>query len=186
MRNGQVSIQFCGDGGQGIILSAVVFGTVSVTKACLHLVKIQSYGFEASGEECQAAVIVSDQEINSPVGDKMDILVAMSQPALDKYLPRLKSGGTLIYDPEFVWRPDRPDITSIDVEATKIGGEIGVSLTANMVMLGFLQAATDIFSESDLNEVISENVPGKFVAANLQAARRGMQLAKDGSVVVEV
>ena len=118
MSAGQTNLQLCGFGGQGIVLAAVIFGTTAVTKAGMNTVQTQSYGSEARGGECQAEVIVSNQTIESPTADMMDILLAMSQAALDKYLPRLRPGGTLIFDPEFVVKPDRSDITKIEVSAT--------------------------------------------------------------------
>ena len=75
---------------------------------------------------------------------------------------------------------------SIKVPATQMAGEIGVKLAANMVMLGFLQQATGLFTEKNLLETIRENVPKRFIDVNLEAAKRGMQLAKDGKVAVEV
>ncbi|NIO07031.1 MAG: ketoisovalerate oxidoreductase, partial [Deltaproteobacteria bacterium] len=105
MHHGRVNMQFCGFGGQGIVLSAVIFGTAAVTRAGLNAVQTQSYGSEARGGECQAEVIVSDRPINSPLADHVDILVGMSQAALNKYLGRLRSRGTLIIDPEFVEKP---------------------------------------------------------------------------------
>lgn len=186
MGDGRVNIQFCGFGGQGIILSAVVFGTMAVTKGGMNAVQTQSYGSEARGGECQAEVIVSKETINSPLADQMDILVSMSQSALDRYLPHLRSGGTLIFDPEFVEPPDRSDITAIEVPATQVAAEIGIRLAANMVMLGFLQQATGLFTENNLLETIRENVPEQYIDVNLEAARRGTGLAKDGKVAVEV
>ena len=59
MGDGRVNVQFCGFGGQEIILSAVIFGTTAVTKAGMNAVQTQSYGSEARGGECQAEVIVS-------------------------------------------------------------------------------------------------------------------------------
>ncbi len=177
MANDRINIQFCGFGGQGIILLAVIFGTTAVTKAGMNAVQTQSYGSEARGGECQAEVIVSEETIGSPLADQMDILVSMFQSALDKYLPRLRPGGTLIFDPEFVERPDRSDITAIEVPATQTAGELGVKLAANMVMLGFLQQATGLFTEDNILEIIRENVPQRFVDVNIEAAKRGSSLA---------
>ena len=185
MGDGRMNMQFCGFGGQGIILLAVTFGTTAVTKAGLNAVQTQSYGSEARGGECQAEVIVSKDPIDSPTADKMDILVCMSQSALNKYLPRLKTGGTLIFDPEMVDRPKRSDITAIEVPATQNAGELGVKLTANMVMLGFLQQATGVFDEDSMLEIVRENVPKRLIDVNLEAAKRGIALAKDRGVVLE-
>jgi len=157
-----------------------------VTKAGMNAVQTQSYGSEARGGECQAEVVVSRQAIGSPLSDQMDILVSMSQTAVNKYLPRLKSKGFLILDPEFVNKPDRSDITVIEVPATRIAGEIGVKLAANMVMLGFLQQGMGIFNQRSLLEVVRENVPERFVDANLEAVKQGSNLAKNKGVILEV
>jgi 2-oxoglutarate ferredoxin oxidoreductase subunit gamma len=186
MQSSRVNLQFCGFGGQGIILSSVILGTAAVTQAGLNAVQTQSYGSEARGGECQAEVIVSGGQINSPLADQIDILIGMSQAALNRYLGRLRSGGTLIIDPEFVDRPERTDIKTIEVPATQIAGEIGIKLAANMVMLGFLQQATGLFTEDHLFNAIRGSVKQKFIDVNLQAARRGMALAKERGISVEV
>jgi 2-oxoglutarate ferredoxin oxidoreductase subunit gamma len=101
----------------------------------------------------------------------------MSQSALNKFLPTLKDGGLLIYDPALVELPKRNGNTDMAVPATQIADRIGVKLAANMVMLGYLQGLLDIFLPEDLLEIIAENVPQKYLDANLQAARKGMALA---------
>lgn len=186
MRKGRVTLQFCGFGGQGIVLSAVIFGTAAVTQAGLNAVQTQSYGSEARGGECQAELILSDGPINAPLSDQVDIVIAMSQLAFERYLGRLKSGGTLILDPELVENPKRLDIKIAEVPAAQIANEVGQKIVANMVMLGFLQQATGLISEDDLYEVIRGNVPQKFLKVNLQAAKRGIALAKDQNILVEV
>ena len=114
-----------GFGGQGIVLSSVIFGTAAVERAGLNAVQTQSYGSEARGGECQAELILSEGPIHSPLADRVDILVAMSQLALDRYLDRLRAGGTLILDPELVEKPERSDIKIVRVPATQMASEIG-------------------------------------------------------------
>lgn len=179
MKTKNTNIRFCGFGGQGIVLSAIIFGTTAVTKAGLNAVQMQSYGSEARGGECQSEVIVSEEVIESPLADSMDVIVAMSQSALDKFISTLKSGGLLIIDPEFVEKPEREDITFFEFPATQTATDIGVKLAANMAMLGFIQEKLSIFSADDLLSVISENVPAKFREANVLAAQQGMLYARE-------
>jgi len=186
MIDSRINLQFCGFGGQGIVLAAVIFGTTAVTRAGLNAVQTQSYGSEARGGECQAEVIVSSRLIESPTAENVDILVAMSQAALDKYLPRLRKNGTLIFDPELVKQPEGSDIRAIAVPATRFAEEIGLKLVANMVMLGFLQEATNLFTEEHLLDIVKDNVPARFVDLNLQAVKRGRALAKDNHTGLEV
>lgn len=174
----QVTIQFCGFGGQGIVLSSVILGTTAVLYSGMNAVQTQSYGSEARGGECQAELILSYEPIKSPLADQLDILVAMSQPALDQYLKRLKPKGTLIFDPEYVTRPDRSEIRVISVAATEAAGQLGNKIVANMFMLGFIQQLTGLISADALCEVISKNVPQKYIELNQKAAQAGMVLAK--------
>jgi 2-oxoglutarate ferredoxin oxidoreductase subunit gamma len=173
------TIQFCGFGGQGIILSSVILGTAAVTKAGYNAVQTQSYGSEARGGECQAELILSLNPIYSPIAEEVDILVAMSQPALHTYLRRLKRGGLLIIDPELVKQPDREDITILPVPASQRASDLGLKLAANMFMLGFIQQITGWVSESDLLEVIEGNVPERFINLNRKAAQAGMAFARE-------
>jgi len=189
MRN-PVNLQFCGFGGQGIILSAVILGTAAVKEAGLNALQTQSYGSEARGGQCQAELIVSPEPINSPLADHVDILIAMSQSALDRYLDRLRPGGILLIDPGLVATPERSDIkiakVPAKVPATQTASEIGPKIIANMVVLGFVQQATGLISEADLYQAIRENVPAKFLEVNLKAAKCGMELARKQNVKVEV
>ena len=187
MRERGITVQFCGFGGQGIILSSVILGAAAVTKAGLNACQTQSYGSEARGGECQAEVIISANPIDSPVADQSDILVAMSQSAYSRYIGRLRSGGTLIYDPELVdWGKAREDIQVISVPATQVASEIGAKLSANMVMLGFLQQATGMFEKENLYSAIEENVKQRFIEVNLKAAGKGIELARQQGLHVEV
>ncbi len=171
-------IQFCGFGGQGIILLSVLFGTAAVTRGGMNAVQTQSFGSEARGGACQSELILSTREIYSPMSDEVDILVAMSQEAIEKYLGKLKSRGTLIIDSDLVESPARDDIEIIKLPATRIADEIGQKIAANMVILGFLQEMTDIFSKEDLLAVIRENVSGKFIELDIKAAEQGISLAQ--------
>jgi 2-oxoglutarate ferredoxin oxidoreductase subunit gamma len=187
----RVTIQFCGFGGQGIVLSSVVFGTAAVTRAGLNGVQTQSYGSEARGGECQAELILSKGPINSPLAENVDILVAMSQSALDKYLDRLRPGGVLIIDSELVDEPESypkglSEVRLARVPATRMASDLGSRIAANMVMLGFLQQSTGLLSEEALTETIADNVPAKSLELNLEAAAQGMALARDTSFRAEL
>ena len=186
MRQERVRLQFCGFGGQGIVLSSIILGTAAVLTADLNAVQTQSYGSEARGGECQAELVLAREPIHSPLADEMDILVAMSQSALDRYLDRLRAGGTLIIDPELARAPVRTDVRIAPVPATEIATELGARIAANMVMLGFLQQATGLISREGLFDTIRSNVPQKFVKVNLLAAERGISLAQEQGFAVGI
>ena len=186
MISDRITMQFCGFGGQGIILSSVIFGTAAVLHSNMNAVQTQSFGSESRGGECQAELILSNQPIISPLANQLDILIAMSQPALRQYLKRLKSSGTLLYDPEYVLRPDREDIKIIPVPATESANRLGNKLAANMFMLGFLQQMTHLVTDVALCKVIRQTVSEKFLTLNISAAQNGMAMAKEMNAVMEI
>ncbi len=110
----------------------------------------------------------------------------MSQSALNRYLDRLRTGGTLLIDSELVQAPGRADVQLAQVPATEIASELGARIAANMVMLGFLQQATGLVSKDGLIDTIRDNVPPKFVELNLQAAERGIALAEEQNLTVDL
>ena len=172
----QVAIQFCGFGGQGIILASVIFGTAAVTRKDYHAVQTQSFGSEARGGECQAELVISRSAIYSPSADEADILVAMSDLAFNRYLVRLKHGGDLLIDPDMVNLPKRTDIKLYLIEANRIAKDLGFSLASNMVFLGALQNLTKLISEDELFETIRDSVNPRYADANITAAQKGIAL----------
>jgi 2-oxoglutarate ferredoxin oxidoreductase subunit gamma len=179
-----VSIRLCGFGGQGIVLSAVILGTAAVTKRGLFAVQTQSYGSEARGGQCQAELIISDRPINSPMVDKKDLLVALSQSALDRYLPSLREGGTLIIDPQLVKDTHGCKERTIAVPATETAVHLRSRISANMVILGFLQQSTGFLTKEDLVAVIKELTRPRFLDVNLKAVDEGIKVAQ--GIAVEV
>jgi 2-oxoglutarate ferredoxin oxidoreductase subunit gamma len=174
-------IRFCGFGGQGIILSSVIFGTAAVEYGGMHGVQTQSFGSEARGGECKSELTLSDEQIYSPVADKADILVAMSQQAYSKYKHTLKKGGLLVIDPDMVKNAEeQKNTTMVKVPATTTAFEkIGNRITANMVILGFLQDFTGLISEKDLKEAVRSSISKKFLDLDLRAVDEGIKISQE-------
>ena len=72
-----------------------------------------AYGPEQRGGTANVTVIISDDRISSPVLSKYDIAIVLNQPSLDKFEPRVKPGGILIYDNYGIINP--PKRTDINV-----------------------------------------------------------------------
>jgi len=183
--NMKANIQFCGFGGQGIILSSTILGNAAVKGPDYNAVQTQSFGSEARGGECQAELIVSDGDIFSPSADEVDLLIALSQTAYGEYQHRLKDDGVLIIDPELVTSIEEKNQRVIKLEARNIAQELGNELVANMVVLGFLQESTKLCSKEVLFEIIEDNVNEKFVDIDIKAAERGISIAQEKEINLE-
>ncbi|MCL1940452.1 MAG: 2-oxoacid:acceptor oxidoreductase family protein [Synergistaceae bacterium] len=177
------SIRFSGFGGQGIILSAVVLGDALVIQKGLFASQTQSYGSEARGGQCQSELLVSEEPILTPIRATNDILVAMFQTAFNTYIKSLRADGTLFVDSELV-----TDLSSVPpgtachkVPATETAIALGNKMAANMVMLGYFAAATDMVNIEQLDATLAAHVKDTFLDLNKKALRAGFGLYKKGT-----
>ncbi|MGD0803211.1 MAG: 2-oxoacid:acceptor oxidoreductase family protein [Candidatus Bathyarchaeia archaeon] len=171
-------VRFGGFGGQGIVLSSVVLGLAAVyDNKCAA--QRASYGSEARGGKCKSEVIISNEEIDYPLIDNLTTLIIMSQQAYDSYINELKPGGLLIIDPDMVKGFEtRTDIRILRVPAASLADKLGNRIIANMIMLGALQAETEIVSLNSLNKSVKEYVAKRFVDLNLKAIDEGRKMVE--------
>ena len=72
------------------------------------------------------------ERISSPILSKYDIAVVLNQPSLDKFEPKIKPGGVLIYDSYGVLNPPtRKDITVYRIDAMDKAAEMKNSKVFN-------------------------------------------------------
>jgi 2-oxoglutarate ferredoxin oxidoreductase subunit gamma len=172
------TIRFGGFGGQGIVLSSVVFGLAAVHDG-KYVCQRASYGSEARGGKCKSEVIISDEEISYPLIDDLQVLVIMSQQAIDSYLDELKPRGVLLIDPDMVDEVKRTDVRVLRVPAAKKADSLGNRIVANMVMLGALRAETGAVTKESLHRAMKESVADRFVEINTRALEAGESLLRD-------
>lgn len=166
-------IRFSGYGGQGIGLMGLIFGHAA-TLAGKNALQTQSYGSEARGGTSKSDVEISDDPINEFELDKLDVLVAMSQQALTKYIDDLKKDGFLICDKDLVKLPvDMPNCNTIP--ATNIAAiEFKRKMVANMVMIGYVAKVLSLFPSDYLFESLKEHVDTKFFDLDYNAIEAGL------------
>jgi len=174
-------IRLAGFGGQGVVLSGVILGRAAVLYDKKRATQTQSYGAEARGGAARSEVIISAETIDYPQVINPDILVAMSQRALDKYIKDLKPHGILIVDSELV--KDLPETCSFSlyrIPASQIASqEFGRTIVANMIMLGFLIGLTEVVSREALKKSVRDSVPEGTEEINLKALEKGREIARE-------
>ncbi|MBO4438856.1 MAG: 2-oxoacid:acceptor oxidoreductase family protein [Spirochaetaceae bacterium] len=131
-------IIFAGFGGQGVILAGKILALAGMSED-KYVSHIPSYGAEMRGGTANCSVIVSDDEVASPVIEKPDVVVALNKPSMTKFEPMIKAGGLLIYNSSLIdSKPSRKDIKSIALPANEIAEKCNNARGANMVVLGCL------------------------------------------------
>ncbi len=77
-------IRITGFGGQGVVLSAYIIGRAYAVQAGKHATMIQSFGPEARGSACSAALVISEEEVLYPYIGRPDVCVVMSAEGYGK------------------------------------------------------------------------------------------------------
>jgi 2-oxoglutarate ferredoxin oxidoreductase subunit gamma len=172
----QVEIRISGLGGQGVVLTGEILGRAAVYDG-KEVVETASYGAEARGSAAKSEVIISDKKIGYPKVRKCDVLVAMSQSALDKNIGDLKENGILLVDKGIVEKVPEVKTKVFEIPATKTAEtELNSRMYANMVMLGALVKAAKIVSERASEQAIAESVPEETKEKNVCGFRKGLNL----------
>lgn len=171
-----IDIRFSGFGGQGIIRSAYIVGKACSLVENKHATMTQSFGPEARGSACSSQLVVSDSPILYPYVNQTHILIAMSQEAYDKFLHQVREDGTIIVDQDLVNPTGAPKETRIfSVPATRTAETLGNKIVANIAMLGFFTAVTDVVSAEALKDALPGSVPDRALELNLKAFDRGYE-----------
>ncbi len=170
-------IRLSGSGGQGMIFGSVVLCEAINKAGKKNVVQSQSYGPEARGGASKADVVVSDNEIYYPKAMQLDLLLAMTQEALDKYYGDLKEGGTLIVDTSLASNIPTDDYYGLEFTRL-VRAEIGSIMVANVAALGAICAITNIVPKDDLTEAVLARAPRGTEDRNKKAIDLGYNEAK--------
>ncbi|MBC8382867.1 MAG: 2-oxoacid:acceptor oxidoreductase family protein [Candidatus Cloacimonetes bacterium] len=170
----ELRVKISGFGGQGIILSSFIIGKAASIYDRQHSSMTQAYGPAARGGACSSQVVISSDNVEYPLVDTADVLIAMSQEGYDTFLPILKKGGILLYDTDLVEKlQSHKDFIAKGIPATRLAEELGKKIVANIVMLGFATKQAKIVSPEAMQEAIADSVPSKFIDLNMKAFQAG-------------
>ena len=131
-----------GFGGQGIVLMGVILAEAAGYYEDLEIAQTQSYGPEARGGACRAEVVLSDKTIDYTKTLNADVFVAMSQPALDRYLPEID--------------PNHARVFVDDTLVTKVPEEVKHLRRVPATQLARKNAATGWWLTSSCSVVVKE------------------------------
>lgn len=169
---------FAGFGGQGVLLMGQLLAEAGMNEG-KHTSWIPAYGPEMRGGTANCSVIISDQEIASPVVTAATGLVAMNRPSLEKFQAAVVPGGKIFINSSVVdIKPSRTDVEVYYVPCNQIAEELGNGKVGNMVMLGkYLEATGCVSLESILDALLHKLGEKKahLIPMNRQALEKGAQ-----------
>ena len=181
----QEQIIISGFGGQGTLFAGQLLAHAVMDQG-FHVTWIPSYGPEMRGGKARCTVIVSDEEIGSPLVRRPSTAIVLNIPSMDAFEPAVKPGGVLIVNSSLVTRrSERDDIRALYVPATDAATELGNVRLANVVCLGALVQVTSIVPLEAVSQALDDHLPERhrsLLDLNKAALRRGAELASNGRV----
>ncbi len=167
-----------GSGGQGLITAGIILARAAALFDGKNAVQTQSYGPEARGGASKAEVIISDGEINYPKVQTPDVLVALTQESLNKYIKGAKEDAVVIVDSMLVKTPPNGKFRVYSVPVIHTAADVvGSILTANVVTLGVLNKIYNLVSEEALVKAVTGMFSAKATELNMKALEEGAKLA---------
>jgi len=173
---------FSGFGGQGVLSMGSTLATAAMLEG-RYVTYLPTYGVEVRGGTANCTVVVSDEEIASPVASEPEYLVAMNQPSFARFQSILQAGGLLCANSSLVNTDSaRSDIEILAIPTSELAEELGTIKVANMIMLGALVRASNMISYDamleNLVEILGEG-KARLIELNREALGLGYNYAKD-------
>ncbi len=168
-----------GSGGQGVITMAILLAEAAVLHEGLTAVQSQSYGPEARGGATRSDVIITDTPIYFPKVTQPNILVALTNEAVGKYMSLIRPGGMFLYDSDIVQPSQRVDAVAKGLPMYKATmEELGRAVAYNITVLGALVTLTGVVKLKSIEKVLQARFAAAHHEANKKALHLGAELAK--------
>jgi 2-oxoisovalerate ferredoxin oxidoreductase beta subunit len=171
-----VRIRVAGFGGQGVLMLGEVLAEAALD-AGYEVSWLPSYGPEMRSGTSNCHVRLSSEAIDSPLVSRPNVLLALNEPSLRKFLPAVQPGGIVLYNSE--QPPEdctRPDIRMVTMPFTELADQLGNAKAANIVMLGALLEATGLLDQERVTGALRRKVKNqKWFDLDVAALAKGRE-----------
>ena len=166
-----------GFGGQGILSAGMILAHMAVSRD-LNVTWIPSYGAEQRGGTANCTVVISDEQIGSPIISNPLYGFIMNVPSLDKFQPRFKEGAKVVADTSLIKSEhiNRKDVEFYGLNATLLAQDLGSMKIANMIMIGALLKISNLFELDVAKAALEVAIPKrhhKLLPLNKDALQTG-------------
>ena len=172
-------IIIAGFGGQGVLSMGKILAYSGLMEG-KEVTWMPAYGPEQRGGTANVTVIVSDERISSPILSRYDVAIVLNQPSLEKFEPKVKPGGILIYDGYGIINPPtRSDIQVYRIDAMDKAADMKNAKVFNMIVLGGLLKVCPVVSTEGLHSALFKSLPERhhaLIPLNMQAVEEGMKI----------
>jgi 2-oxoglutarate ferredoxin oxidoreductase subunit gamma len=173
-----------GFGGQGILLAGQLLAEAAMEKG-LNVTFFPSYGVEMRGGTARCTVVISDEEIGSPIVDSPGCVIAMNQPSLLRFQDVVKDSGILIVNSSLAKMEDvtRNGIQVHEVPMSDLAIDLGNTRLTNMVALGAYAYLSGAIEPVELGQALGSVISARnkdLIPLNEKAILEGAAYASRG------
>ncbi len=173
-----------GFGGQGIMLIGDILAYAAMREE-KRVTYMPTYGVEMRGGTANCTIMISDEEIGSPMTGHPYSAIVMNGPSLEKFQPRVRPGGFLLVNTSLIdgKQANRTDIDTLLLPTNDIALELGNAKMANMVALGGFVERTQVVSLESIKNTLPKAIAERYhktIPLNIKAIETGAQLARRG------
>jgi 2-oxoisovalerate ferredoxin oxidoreductase beta subunit len=175
-----IQVRVAGFGGQGVLLLGEVLAEAGLD-AGLEVSWLPSYGPEMRSGTSNCHVRLARHVIDSPLVTKPDVLVAMNEPSLRKFVKNVPAGGWILYNgDEFPADCVQENVHVLAQPFMEIANELGDTRAGNMVMLGALLEITGVLQEVNIDAAFKQLVKNPhWTELNKRALAKGRELLRE-------
>jgi 2-oxoglutarate ferredoxin oxidoreductase subunit gamma len=156
-----VKTVFSGFGGQGVIMMGYLFAMAGMYEE-KNVTCLPSYGAEVRGGTANCTVVISTDEIASPVASEPDYAVFMNSPSLFRFQNQIQSGGTIFLNSSMIEsKPIRGDLEIFEVPVNDLAKQLSVNKVTNMIMLGAFIKKSGLISLETMIRVLKDTFGSK-------------------------
>ena len=174
-------IIIAGFGGQGVLSMGKILAYSGLMEG-KEVSWMPSYGPEQRGGTANVTVILSDNQISSPILNEYDIAIILNQPSLDKFESKVKPGGILIFDGYGIHGDiKRKDINAYRIDAMDAATEMKNEKVFNMLILGGLLKVAPMVKLENVILGLKKSLPErhhKLLPMNEAAIKKGMEIIR--------
>ncbi len=192
----KMDLIICGVGGQGNLLASVAIANYAMRKG-LNVIGTETIGAAQRGGSVVSHLRIADGLIYSPTvpAGSADVILGFELVEALRHVERLDPAGCYIVNSETVptvlcnmgldryppadnilqeldWRSSRGYLVGASQKARELGGVI----MTNIVLLGALCRVVPFFENDDFTAVLTDILPQKVQAVNLEAFKAGYDL----------
>jgi len=172
-----------GFGGQGILLIGNLLAYAGILEG-RNVSYFPAYGVEKRGGAATCTVVVSDDEVGSPVIGNPGAALLLNPLSMEKYFSRVRPGGLCIINSSLIEDAgdSRNDLQVVRIPVNELALELGDARLLNMITIGAYAELSGAVSLDSLKSALKDVLPERnhrFIPMNVEAIERGAAYARE-------